>query len=277
MLCLNDENVDCLLDISGAFGCSVKGICLNGGYLGNNIHGIKLWWEKYNGGSEEDTPAVDDCRIGCFSGDGLHFEHVWDFSVRHSMIHRNGGAGLYIDGWDAFIIDNWFTANKNGGIMGGPVVASITCTGNRVEWNRRGGFILPRGDSYNIIGNFFDRSFGPALELGAEDMTVNTVTVTGNIFRRSGALEVFENDFHSSHMYMRNCSGVCVNANTMRVGRNDDRKGVESPKYSFVIENCQNCIVKDNAMYKGATVENIVKRGDLESCVICDNIGDTKK
>lgn len=279
VLLLNDKNVDCLIDISGAFGCSIKGICLDGRNLGNNIHGIKLYWDKYNGGSEEDTPTVDDCRIGSFSGDGLHFEHVWCFSVRHSMIHRNGGAGLYIDGWDAFVLDNWFTANKNGGIMGGPVVASVTCTGNRVEWNRRGGFILPSGDSYNITGNFFDRSFGPALELGSENKKVHTVAVTGNIFRRSGARadgESFEEACHSSHVYMRNCIGTVVSANTMRVGRNDNGKGVESPDYSFIIENCENCVIKDNTMYYGALAQNIVLRGNNESCVISDNIGNVK-
>ena len=49
------------------------------------------------------------------------------------MIYGNGGAGLLIAGWDAFIIDNWFTSNRNGGIRSGGYVASITATGNRVE------------------------------------------------------------------------------------------------------------------------------------------------
>ena len=80
------------------------------------------------------------------------------------MIHRNLGAGLYIDGWDGFILDNWFTANRGGGIVGEKSAASLTCTSNRIEWNGRGGMIfLGRGESFNIVGNFFDRSFGPAL------------------------------------------------------------------------------------------------------------------
>lgn len=117
VLKLCDENAECLLDITGAFGCSVAGISMNGARLGKNIHGILLRWDKANGGGQEDTPTIDDCRIGSFSGDGVRLEHIWCFSVRHSMLHRNGGAGLYIEGWDGFIIDNWFTANAKGGML----------------------------------------------------------------------------------------------------------------------------------------------------------------
>lgn len=278
VFCLHDENVDCMLDISGAFGCTVRGMCLDGQNLGKNIHGIKLYWEKYNGGSEEDTPTVDDCRIGHFSGDGLHFEHVWCFSVRHSMLHRNRGAGLFIDGWDAFILDNWFTGNQNGGILGGKVVASITCTGNRVEWNGRGGFILPCGDSYNITGNFFDRSFGPALDLGG-DTPVQTATVTGNIFRRSGAPAgntTFEDPTLSAHVRMRHCTGCVISANAMRTGRDDNGGGNLSPDYSFVIQDCVDCVVKDNTMHQGAVVENMVLSGQNAGCLIRDNPGTTE-
>ena len=278
ILYLNDPETDCLLDISGAFGATIRDLCLNGQDLGENIHGIKSWWPEYNGGAEEDTPTIDNCRIGCFTGNGLHLEHIWCFSVRHSMIHRNGGAGLYIDGWDGFILDNWFTANKGGGILSGPVLASITCTGNRVEWNGRGGFVLPFGDSYNITGNFFDRSFGPALELGNEEAgSASLVTVTGNIFRRSGArraeTDVFEKPEWNCHVYMRHCTDTVVMGNTMRVGKNDGGTGVLSPDYSFIIEDCDNCIIKDNTMERGALVENMVLRGDLSTCIIDENIG----
>ena len=276
---LNTADTDCMIDITGGFGCAIRGMCLCGEQLGENIHGVKLYWDKYNGGSEEDTPTIDDCRIGNFTGDGLHFEHVWCFSVRHSMLHRNKGAGLFIDGWDGFIIDNWFTGNTNAGIMGGNVVASITCTGNRVEWNHRGGFVIPFGDSYNITGNFFDRSFGPALELGGEGggKKIDLVTVTGNIFRRSGARapeDQHANPDWSSHLIMRGCNDTTVVGNTMRVGRNDGGGGVLSPNYSFIITDCKDCVVKDNTMARGSLVENVVLRGDNSTCVIKNNIGE---
>lgn len=271
---LNDASVDCMIDITGAFGCAIRGMSLNGDNLGEMIHGIKLYWDKYNGGSEEDTPTIDDCRIGNFSGDGVHLEHIWCFSIRHSMLHDNGRAGLFIDGWDGFILDNWLSCNNGGGILGGGVVASITCTGNRVEWNRRGGFIIPFGDSYNITGNFFDRSFGPSLELGSkETIGVSLVTVTGNIFRRSGAHETaFENPEHCSHVLLTNCSNMVVTGNTMRVGRNDGGGGVLSPDYGFIIKDCKDCIIKDNTMMTGAKKE-LIQASSNQNCIIDDNIG----
>lgn len=273
---LNDDNADCMLDITGAFGCTIKGMCLNGMKKGENIHGIKLCWDKYNGGNEEDTPTIEDCRIGEFSGDGLHFEHIWCFSVRHSMLHRNGGAGLFIDGWDAFIIDNWFTANENGGIMGGNAVASITCTGNRVEWNRRGGFILPNGNSFNITGNFFDRSFGPALEMGAEMKNISLVTVTGNIFRRSGACTYqvpLKSEDDSCHIKIKNCNDTVITGNSMQVGCDDDNSGIISPDFCMIVTDCKNCIIKDNAMSCGALYKDMVLRGENDNSLIYDNIG----
>lgn len=276
VLALNDPTTDCLLDITGAFGCAVRGVCMRGNHLGKNIHGIYLHWPEYNGGGKEDTPCIDDCRIGGFTGDGLHLSHIWCYSVRHSMLHGNDGAGLYMDGWDAFLIDNWFTGNKNGGLLGGPVVASITCTGNRVEWNHRGGFVLPNGDSFNITGNFFDRSFGPALELGSPEGGVDLVTVTGNIFRRSGAYppeQPFDDPQLGCHLRMTHAKNTVVTGNSMRIGRNDGNTGVLSPDYSFVITDCTDCIIRDNTMAGGALKQNLVLQGDNSSCVITENIG----
>lgn len=275
ILKLNSDKAKCLLDISGAFGCTIKGISMDGGHIGKKIHGIRLYWDKYNGGGSEDTPTIDDCRIGHFSGDGIHFVHVWCFSLRHSMLFKNLGAGLYMDGWDAFILDNWFTDNQNGGLLGN-LVASITCTGNRVEWNRRGGFIIPKGDSLNITGNFFDRTFGPALQIGSKDGWMDLVTITGNIFRRSGAYENCEepeNPEMSSHVILEKCTGTVVTGNSMRVGKNDDGSGVASPYYGFIIDSCSNCIIKDNTMNNGSLKERMILRGDNSTCVIESNIG----
>ena len=112
---LNDPDAVCMIDITGAFGCHINGMSLCGCDLGENIHGVYLSWPVYNGGSKEDTPTLDDCKIGRFSGDGVHLHHIWCYSVRHCMLCFNGGAGLYMDGWDGFVIDNWFSANRRGG------------------------------------------------------------------------------------------------------------------------------------------------------------------
>jgi polygalacturonase len=271
ILSLNDSNVDSLIDITGSFGCAIINLNLCGNNLGTNIHGIKLKWDKYNGGSEEDTPKIDGCKIANFSGDGIYFKHVWCFSIRHSMLAYNKGNGLFIDGWDGFILDNWFSYNEGYGLLGGNVVASISATGNRVEWNKLGGFKIEFGDSFNFTGNFFDRGEGPSISLGGSK-SVSLCTITGNIFRRAGASNNLKDKFDSSHLRLTNCTNITVTSNTMRVGRNDGGGGILSPNYGFVIRNCTNCIISNNTMEKACLKELLVLENN-SNCVIENNIG----
>ena len=278
-LVLNDASADCLLDITGAFACSIQGVSFLGRNLGKGIHGIKIYWEEYNGGGQEDSPMIDQCFVREFSGDGIHFEHVWAFFVRHSMLAANEGAGLFIDGWDAFVLDNEISGNRGGGIVGGECLSSLTCTANRIEWNRVGGVIIPEGNVHNLTGNYFDRSFGPALLLGMNG-GVKHLSATGNVFYRNSA---YRDDYalsdprHCCHVYMKDCRGIVISGNTCRVGCNDDRGGYSTPIYAFVIDNCVECIVKDNACYQGATGELLLLKGDVSTCSIDGNIGSLKR
>ena len=103
VLILCSDESDYLIDISGSFGCSIINLNLTTSITTNRIiHGIKLYWKNNNGGSEEDTPKIDGCKICNFSGDGIHLDHVWCFSIRHSMIAYNKGNGVFINGWDGF-------------------------------------------------------------------------------------------------------------------------------------------------------------------------------
>ncbi len=271
---LNDENAKCMLDITGAFGATIAGISMDGAKLGKNIHGVYLYWEKYNGGAEEDTPTIEDCRIGNFTGDGAHLEHIWCFSVRHSMLHRNDGSGLYIDGWDGFLIDNWFTANKKSGILGGPCLASVTATGNRVEWNTQAGFKFGAGSHVNVTGNYFDRTFGPALWLGEENGgTFRDTTVTGNIFYRGGCPDrtAFGSEYESSHVYLAHAVNVTVTGNTLKLGENDGGGGTKSPAYGIVVRNSDCIIAQANVMRLGFTKQGIVW-DETGGCLIKDNM-----
>lgn len=273
VLRLNTEDADCLIDITGAFGAQISGMNLDGCRLGKGIHGVKLCWPVYNGGGKEDTPAIDDCRIGRFTGDGLHLEHVWCFSVRHSMLCFNVGAGLYLDGWDGFILDNWFSGNLNGGILGGPIAGSTTVTGNRVEWNNVGGFVLKSGGTMNITGNYFDRSGGPALKLGTPEGGLESVTITGNIINRNGRPGPgLDTEEESSHVLMEKCVNVSFTGNTLRYGRDDDEQGLWSPNIAMVIKDCDYCVFANNAMHQAALKENI--RWDRKgNCRFDGNLG----
>ena len=256
---LNDPNATCMIDITGAFGCTIAGMSLNGGYLGQGIHGVYLNWPEYNGGSEEDTPTIDDCRIGNFTGDGVHLKHIWVFTIRHNMIHHNNGSGLYIDGWDGFVLDNWLSGNLKCGIYGDPWVASVTMTGNRVEWNGKAGIWFKGGDSLTVTGNFFDRSFGPAVKLG-DGSHFHDVAITGNMFRRSGTPDwgPLDSRYDSSHLYLKNVQNVTVTGNTFKWGTNDDGTGTQSPDFDVYLGNSKAVIIANNTMYEGALKKSII-------------------
>ncbi|MBQ5973036.1 MAG: right-handed parallel beta-helix repeat-containing protein [Oscillospiraceae bacterium] len=273
---LNDPEAACLVDITGAFGCAIRHLCLDGCGLGEGIHGVRLAWPEYNGGSEEDTPVVDDCRIGGFTGDGVHLFHIWCFSVRHCMLHRNRGAGLFVDGWDGFILDNWFSGNGNGGLRTGTVAASLTVTGNRVEWNRRGGFLFGKSDNVNITGNFFDRSGGPAvLARGGEDASAREFTLTGNVFRRNGKpdWDAFEDPYLSSHVYLDRCANWTVTGNNFVCGADDAPGGVLSPDYGVVFGRSAGIVVKNNTMWCGSMKETVTDLGGNRDVIAADNPG----
>ncbi len=95
ILRLSDNAAKCLVDISGATGVTLSGLCLDGGNLGTGIHGILTDNPKYNpmwdtprdGGNLGtgihgvladnpnsdtigDTPRIERCRLSRFSGAG---------------------------------------------------------------------------------------------------------------------------------------------------------------------------------------------------------------
>ena len=260
VLRLNNSEADSLIDITSSFGCAIINLNLDGCNLGKNICGIKLEWVKFNGGSEEDTPKIDGCKIANFSGDGIHFNHVWCFSIRHSMLAYNKGNGLFINGWDGFILDNWFSYNEGYGICGGEVVASLSITSNRVEWNKLGGFNFPFGDSLNITSNFFDRG-NYSIELGGEK-SISLVAITSNIFRRP----------IEAYLKIINSKNITITSNSARVGRNDGGGGILGPNYGFIIKECDSCIIKNNTLKEGALKELFVLSDNKDS-IIEDNIG----
>jgi hypothetical protein len=176
----------CLINLTGAFGAYLFGLCLNGN---NIVRGdTRILIDKPDYGTQEDTPRIDTCRVENFSGDGIRLERIWCFCVRHSHCFHNRGCGLRVRGWDGFILDNWFSGNGKAGYASYDENASNTITGNRIEWNREGGIIIYGGSHYNITGNYIDRSgrCGIALLPGPNQRSCETITATGNVIYRSG-------------------------------------------------------------------------------------------
>ncbi|MBE6560236.1 MAG: hypothetical protein E7662_03855 [Ruminococcaceae bacterium] len=268
---LRDASEGCMLDITGAFGVAISGMSLNGRDLGENVHGIYLHWDKYNGGEEEDTPSIDDCRIGNFSGDAIHLSHGWCFSVRHNMLCYNSGAGLFIDGWDGFILDNWFSANKKGGLRSTPYASSLTLTGNRIECNDIAGIISACSDCWNITGNYFDCTYGVAMRM----TNGNNLAVSGNVFYRSG---VGQKDDDSSHMLLEKCRNLSITGNTFVGGKDEDyHDHSRCPQNGIIIRASEECIISSNAMHRGATETLIDIADDCKNIVTTGNIGSASK
>lgn len=273
ILKLNDAQASSLLNITGAPGATINGLALEGENLGQGIHAIYMG--PFEGKTEEDTPRIERCHIMNFTGDGVHLAPVWCFSIRGCEVIYNRGNALYVRGWDGFILDNWFSGNDGAGYCCDGPNASITMTGNRIEWNGNGGIRIAGGSHYNITGNYIDRSGGPGISLRSrDDAPCLCFTVTGNVIYRSGRPEQTGADpYESTHVRLEGCHGLVFSGNSMCVGQ-DDGGGSNSPQYGMVLHTLKNSIVKDNTLHIGALKQLIADLGEHEEgVIIADNVG----
>jgi hypothetical protein len=271
VLRLGDEKARCLLDMTEANGATVNGLSLDGQRLGEGVHGILVDKPEYR---TEDAFRIERCQVGRFSGDGVRLNRIWCFSMRNSMVCYNGGDGMWLRGWDGFLLDNWFSGNRRAGYGAYEENASMMLTGNRIEWNRAGGVVCHSGNGYNITGNYFDRSGGPGIVLLGPNGPCSKFTITGNIINRSGAPwhELEKHD--SAQVRFENCRGLVFTGNAMCVGRDDGNKGEWSPRCGIVYGRLENSIIKDNVLHTGALEELLVDLGDHgPGAIVKDNPG----
>ncbi len=274
-----------LLDCSNATGVTLRGLCVDGGHMGENMHGIYCHRSTINRDLGEHTVRIEDCQIKGFTGDGAHLEGIWAISVRGSHFHDNAGYGFYLDGTDAFVVDNWFSGNGIG--FGSDTWNSaVNFTSNRVEWNKRCGLRLCGSMRYNVTGNYFDRSFGPAIVIEdaknyhkrlekTHTVMPYAITITGNNIVRSGKEAVPDSD-DDCHILMKNAVGVTITSNTFNVWKDDGRHGRVSPWNGIIYENCSHCVIAHNTMLPGAVKALFVDRGGHNTGVtVMDNVGDT--
>jgi hypothetical protein len=278
VLKLKDDQSKCLINLTGAFGAYLYGICLHGGDLGEGIHGILV--DKPDYGQQEDTPRIDTCRSEHFTGDGIRLERIWCFCVRHSHAMSNRGCGLRIRGWDGFILDNWFSGNGEAGFGAYDENNATTVTGNRIEWNRQGGIVLYGGSHYNITGNYIDRSgrCGLALLPGKNNQSCHTLAVTGNVIYRSGKPDWGKGDeWDSAHARFESVKGLTFTGNAMTTGRDDGGRGSWSPDYGIIMKKLEYSVISNNVLFNGVLKQLLVDLGEHgEEVVIKDNVGSLK-
>jgi len=276
---LNDPEAACLIDVSHTHGVTLDGLCLEGARLGNRVHGIGLDQPEFGGHGEATPLLIERCRINGFSGCGIHLNRAWCFSIRHCMVCHSRADGVWLRGWDGFILDNWLSGNGGAGFAAIEENASVTFTANRVEWNHTAGIEVHGGDHYNINNNFFDRHGGPAIELkDRAGVPCSQMTVTGNILYRNGKPGRCGNGRHdSSHIRCRNAEGIVITSNVCQVFEDDPNSPEgdgSSPDWGMVIEGLENVIIKDNILHRGYKKEMLVDLGNHRGTVIIkDNIG----
>ena len=263
-----DKEQGCILDITTANGCTFDGLSLMG-IRDSKCVGILS--RKTDYGKEEDAYRIENCRVFGFGSHAVFLDHVWCFSVRHCMFGMCGGDGLAINGWDGFVIDNWMSGNGGAGFGSQGPNAAVTMTGNRIEWNGRGGIVLEAGGHYNITGNYIDRSGRAAIDL----KRMSVVSCTGNVIYRSGKYEGDVAD--SAHCILENCNGLTFTGNTMNVGRDDGGKGVWSPNYTLRLANLTDSTITSNTFYNGGMTGLIDDRGGHTNSIIKDNVGSVYK
>jgi len=275
---LRSPENDCLIDVTHASGARIKGLCLNGQSLGEDVCGVLV--NKAAHGEHEDTIFIEDCKIGRFTGDGVRLLRIWVFTLRHNMVCFNKGNGLYFVGWDGFILDNWLSGNRGCGVFGDDC-ASVTCTANRIEWNKNA-IRIKDGCTWNITGNYIDRSGQAGIWLGGGSGVTHNIVMTGNVIFRSGAWrerwpeELSEH--YNAHVYFERCVSVVFSSNTMYMGRDDFGKGVFSPYYGIVYKQLKNSVIKDNVGQDACIKEFVVDLGGHgEGVKVADNFGGPAK
>ena len=273
ILTIDSENADCVLNISEAYGCHIRGIFLKGNRNATKIqHGI---FQNHATAftPRENSPVIDEVSINQFSGHGIYLLRIWLFIIRHSIFKSNMGHGVCILGWDGFVTDNQFANNGKSGFAteeGGG--STVMFTANRVEWNHEYGLHLAGGDCWNVTGNCFDRNWGAAICANR----VSNSTFTGNIFRRNGkdAQNVQEGLDESCQMLIQQCSGISVTGNTGAAGRDDNGRGVYTPNYAFRLKDNSCSVITANAFSRGYLKEMILdKGGNKADLLINNNIG----
>jgi len=278
-----DETSRCLFNFTGSTGATVRDLAMigdadgelvagqgekNAAKTNRRVHGCALI--KPDFGNHEDYPLVDHCLIRGFSGDGLHLVRVWCGNVRNCLVLGNNGSGIKLRGWDVFIINNEIAANGEYGFDVTGVNASNTITANRIEWNHRGGMRIHQGRHYCINANYFDRSGIAGLQMTDSE----NITFTGNQFWRSGRPQwARPSEPYSAHAILRNCRGITFSSNNMNAGRDDNKKGLYSPKTGLVLEKLTDCAVIGNTGHRAYLETFIDDRGGHVNSVIRDNVG----
>lgn len=273
VLRLIDPQAPALLIVDNAQGVTIEGLCLDGDRLGSSCHGLLLHNDQQGWPREsENTLRLDRCRIDGFTGDGIHLDKAWAFSIRSCMVSHNRGHGIRLAGCDGFFLDNWISGNGGCGFRTESWNGSCTLTANRIEWNHGAGVHVCGGFAYQFTGNYIDRSGGPGilLEPWLPHRPLNEhFSFTGNIIYRSGKhASADTEDRLNAQVSFDAVRGLTFTGNTLMIGQDDKSTGVFTPRFGIVARNLGGASILGNALYRAALEQAILDLGGHDGDVL---------
>ncbi|MBQ7721776.1 MAG: right-handed parallel beta-helix repeat-containing protein [Kiritimatiellae bacterium] len=210
--------------------------------------------------------VLDGLNVGDFSLDGVHMQNAGVITMRHCIVGGSGRHGLLANIWDGWILDCMFPGNVLCGIYSDDSVASITITGNRIEWNAMAGVRCRNAYRLSLVGNTIDYS-------GYEGMYFedsNSLAISGNVFWRSGCsydkppaaipTEVLSDPLASAHARFKRCRGISFTGNVLHAGLKGDRPGAWAPDYGIVLEGMSHSVFTGNSLW-GAGAKDAIYDG----------------
>lgn len=271
ILQLCEKDAPCLLDLSDAAGTTVNGLSLDGAELGTASHGILLCHDAPQ--KAQDALKIENCRIGFFTGDGVHLSNINNFSVRHSMLCFCGGYSLYVTGRDGYIIDNWLSGSKWGGGLGlGGDACDMRITANRIEDPIEDGTDInlydprengPHIGCRNIVinNNYICGSKLSGIRgVAADGASLRDIQIVGNAFDSNGQWR--KGSYESAHIRLEGCCRVQLCANVFFTKRGFwDPSAQINTDYAICLCNMTDLLLTENAWNDSAEVQDLVFEG----------------
>lgn len=271
VLALGKGEAGCLLDLTRASRLSVRDLELRGPGRDPGkdpvAHGVcvDLPAHDYRGGG--DCIVLDGVSVGDFRGDGLHLQNAGVVTVRHCIVGGNGGHGILAHVWDGWVLDCMLSGNGLCGFYGGESTASMTITGNRIEWNGMGGVWCRNAYRLSLTGNTIDHSGYAGMHF--ED--ANTLAIHGNVIWRSGKPydpppsglppSFLSDPLALSQARFLRCRGVAFTGNALHAGLEDGDGGRWTPDYGLVLQGLRHSAFTGNSLWGCAMKEAVVDLG----------------
>ena len=267
-----------LLDLSGCKDLFCRDLALVGFGHGRDAPpacGVLVDLPEHGGhGGLGSCLVLDGLCVEDFSLDCLHLQNAGVVTIRHCIAGNAGRHGLLAHLWDGWILDCMFPGNARCGIYAEESVASLTITGNRIEWNNEAGIWCRNAYRLSLVGNTIDYS-------GCEGMhfeDANALAISGNVFWRSGCPfgtippELASDPYANAHARFRRCRGVAFSGNVLHAGLHRDVPGAWRPHHGLVLEGLAHCAFTGNSLWGAGAHSAITDLGGHgEGLVVANN------